>query len=143
MEGVMRFIVVDLEGASRLSFERLSDARDWARKQGEHDPDLLAEVLIERYDAAGHKVGHSQWADDFLRDLSESMVPARGLEQGGIGALRLRGDQAQPVYEIAFSPDSRLGLWSGMAASSLAAFSHRHEGAIGTLVPPQVGTAAS
>jgi hypothetical protein len=85
----MRYIIIDLEGSSRKAFESLSDARDWADALSRQDPDALGELLVSRYRANGEKAGKPQWAEDFLRELGESMVP---FERGDGSPVLLKGD---------------------------------------------------
>jgi hypothetical protein len=130
----MRYIVVDLYGASRLSFRSLSDARDWAHSLSEQEPERLNELLIERFNQKGELVGESQWADEFLRELGESMVP---FERGDGSLVSLRADLTLD-YPVAFQGEIALqGSWSGMAKPNAVAFLHQHEHAIGTPCPAQ------
>lgn len=136
----MRYIVVDQQGASRLSFRSLSETRDWTHALSETDPDRLADLLIERFNDDGQIVGRSQWADDFLRELGESMVP---FERGDGRRALFRGDLSQ-VLHLAF----RGALlpqhpWSGMTSTTGPWSFRQCERAIGTVSPAQAETAAS
>lgn len=106
----MEYVVVDTEGSSRGSFPTLSDARDWAHRLQQVDPDLLEELLIERYRRDGAKAGRSEWADDFLRGLNESMVP---FEPGDGRPVVLRAD----LPRVWVGAHARQWSWSGTVLS--------------------------
>ena len=122
---VVRYIVVDLEGASRLSFDRLSDARDWADRLSQKDADLLSELLIERFNDDG-QVGESQWANEFLTNLRESaMATPSPFALGASSPVRLTTDRPE-AWVAAFGPafqQAPQGSWFGMATSTAYAFS--------------------
>ncbi|HEV3323831.1 MAG TPA: hypothetical protein VG147_16775 [Solirubrobacteraceae bacterium] len=146
----MRYIVVDLEGASRVSFGRLSEMRDWAREVSAHDADILGELLIERYDARGQKVGESQWADEFLGNIWESMAVPGSIAfatAGGVFPFMAEADRPQTaLISAAFAQELRPSPsdpWSGRAESMYFESYRLHEGAIGTRVQPQGETVAS
>jgi hypothetical protein len=125
MGGGMEHIVIDAEGASRGALPTLADARDWAHALQRTDPDLLAELLIERYRPDGTKVGESEWADDFLRALNESIVP---FEPADGRSVVLRADF---LRLLAVGSIPRLS-WSGTGRSSQAAFFRSHGAATET-----------
>ena len=130
----MDYIVVDTEAASRGSFPTLGDARDWAYSLQQSNPELLEELLIERYRPNGEKVGESEWADDFLRQLNEALVP---LEPGDGSLVVLRADLAQALRVV---PAHRMS-WSGTGLSTLGASFRSRKGAIETLALPPADTA--
>lgn len=121
----MEHVVVDTEGASRVVFPTLADVRDWAHALQQADPELLEELLIERYRPDGAKAGESEWADDFLRALNESMVP---FEAADGRSVVLRADL--PRVSGA-GPTPRLS-WFGTPLSRQASFFRSHEGATET-----------
>lgn len=143
----MGYIVVDLEGASRLSFDRLSEVRDWVYQLSQKDPDLLSELLIERFNDDGKMVGESQWAEEFLARLRESAMAAPDpFAPGATGPILPMAEYPEEAaLVVAAAPALRStpqSSWSGMATSTTYAFSHRHEGAIDTLGRPQGEMAA-
>ena len=98
----MRYIIVDLEAASKLSFGRLSEARDWADRVSRNDRSLLEELLVERYNERGRKVGESQWADDFLDALVETTTGSRASPSETQASLP---EPLCPVHGDAFGRD--------------------------------------
>ncbi|MFZ2051423.1 MAG: hypothetical protein WAU69_10895 [Solirubrobacteraceae bacterium] len=142
----MRYIVVDLNGASRLSFRSLSEARDWSYALSKQDPGRLGELLIEHFNNEGQIVGESQWADEFLSDLQESTVAAPSpFALATSGPVRLKTEGLEAALSVAFDQALRAspqGAWSGMAASTPYASSHLHEGATDTPDPLQAETVA-
>lgn len=144
----MRYIVVDLNGASRLSFRSLSGARDWSHALSKQDPDRLGELLIERFNDEGQIVGESQWADEFLSDLQEWMVAAPSpfaLATATSGPVRFKTEGLEAALSAAFDQALRVSpqdAWSGMGASTPYGSSHLHEGATDTPDQLQAETVA-
>lgn len=138
----MRYIVVDLNGASRLSFRSLSEARDWSYALSKQDPSRLGELLIERFNSEGQIVGESQWADEFLSDLQEATLAATSLFALATSSpVRLKAEGLEAASAQALAA-IRLDAWSGMGVSRPDAFFHLHEGATDTPDQLQAETAA-
>lgn len=130
----MRYMIVDLGGASRVAFTSLSRLRDWAHALNEQDPVRLGDLLIERYDDHGHKVGESEWADDFLSDLGESDALMGSQDLTTANVVVLYADR--PIRSRSFSSSlPHLETSSGRAVSSWVGFSHPREAATGTRDP--------
>jgi hypothetical protein len=84
----MRYVIVDPEGASRMRFGSLREVREWARCQNEANPDLLDELLLLTFDAAGNEVAN-QWLADYVPDSQAATYAL-------VGSLE-RATSTQPV----------------------------------------------
>lgn len=66
----MRFVIVDLEGASRDYFSGRQDLVDALAELEAEQPGTAAEVFIVSYDEAGERVGEPERADELLARYS-------------------------------------------------------------------------
>lgn len=69
----MRYVIVDTEGATRARFGRLQEVRDWACALAARDEELLDELILLTYDAAGNEVAN-QWLSDFVPEPQTASV---------------------------------------------------------------------
>lgn len=61
-----RYVIVDLEGASRDYFDYLDDLAAWLQRATQKHPGVERELLVRTYDDAGKKIGKAQWAAECL-----------------------------------------------------------------------------
>lgn len=104
----MRYVIVDPEGATRARFGRLREVQEWAAALKERDADLLDELILLTYDAAGDEVAN-QWLTDFVPD-----VPAPA-----IASLA-----ATELAVVRFSDAAGLSVGLSEMASSMTLASH-------------------
>jgi hypothetical protein len=125
----MRYVIVDPEGSSRAHFGSLRAVREWARELKAKDPELLTEMLMLTYDAAGNEVA-SQWLSDFVPEVPAIISMAMfALETASAMPMQLTG------------PGLSVG-WSGTAGSTTPVFHRPHTLASDTDAHELAGTAA-
>lgn len=77
----MRYVIVDLEGASRDYFETSESARE-ALFEAELDaPGSAAELYVVTYDDTGTESGEPERGDELLRSASKSVAVGGGENQ--------------------------------------------------------------
>jgi hypothetical protein len=118
----MRYVIIDPEGATRASFGSLREVREWAQAVKEQDLDLLDELVLMTYDAAGDEVAN-QWLSDFVPDIAE--VISIAAVDAAVRSFLLR---ATPAFAVSATPVGS----SEMAASTTGESPHRHTSAIET-----------
>jgi hypothetical protein len=116
----MRYVIVDPEGSSRAYFGSLRDVREWADALKHADPELLDELLLMTYDAAGNEVAN-QWLSDFTPPAVTLMFTAPRPREGAIST---------PTQ---LTVEGLAAGWSGMATSTIPESRHPHRRATDTL----------
>jgi hypothetical protein len=125
----MRYVIVDPEGASRGRFHRLQEVQAWARTLVVQDAELLDELMLMTYDAAGNEVA-SQWLSEFVPNGAWAGVVFVGTQEGLLGGLELLQDvPATPVNATVSAVSAE---WSGRAMSTTLESRHLYRHASGT-----------
>lgn len=68
----MRFVIVDLEGASRDYFSQLPDVVEALEELEAEQPGMAAELFISAYDAAGRLLAEPERGDELLVRVKDS-----------------------------------------------------------------------
>ena len=68
----MRYMVVDLKGNQRGSFDSRAELEDELREGAEDDPSALAALYVLAYDDEGNEVTPAERADAFLAGSGQS-----------------------------------------------------------------------
>jgi hypothetical protein len=101
----MRYVIVDMDGASRDYFSRRKDVRDALRElEGEH-PGIVGDLLVVTYGNDGQQIGKSEAAVEVL-----AAVPLEPMIGFGASATRLLVTD----------------LWAGMPTAPVATMASGH-----------------
>lgn len=117
----MRYVIVDPEGSSRAYFGSLREVRAWANALRQTDTELLEELLLLTYDAAGNEVAN-QWLSDFTPPAVSQVFAVPLPREGAI---------SMPTQ---ITVEGLAAGWSGMATSMTPASRHPHRRASDTPV---------
>jgi len=101
----MRYVIVDMEGASREYFSRREDVRAALRELEAEQPGIAGDLLVLTYDDEGHLIGEPESAVDVLTLVffplvgqSANRLLITDLWTGGLsGVATMASGQAWPV----------------------------------------------